>query len=310
MNQSKKITDGALILAIFMVLLVISLIIPFLSSIILFLLPIPFIIYASRYGFKPSLLMFIAACILTAIFATIMLLATIVMGIGGLMIGSGIHKQRSAYETLAGGTLGFIVGLLLLFVITQTLLDINFNFQDIVTDSVEMSAGLFEQFGVEEQAGQIEEIIELQISYMSMLIPVFLVAVALVMAFISQWIGYKFLNRVDKQKLKFPPFRTLRFPSSIIWVYLMALILSFLITDPSNFLYIAVQNMLILTELIVLIQGFSFIFFYTHHKNISKFIAVLITVIALFIPIMLFFITFLGIMDIGFKFRDKLIEKK
>ncbi|WP_087973898.1 YybS family protein [Oceanobacillus rekensis] len=313
MNQSKKITDGAVSLAIFMGLMLIAIFVPIISIVGLILLPVPFVFFTSRYGFKSSLLMFAVALLLTTLFAVFLLPFTILMGLGGLAVGSAIHKGLSAYETWARGTLGFVIGLLFVFVFSQLLFSINLveEFEMIVSESMEMSSSFMEQFGVAEQTEGLEELLQLQIDLLIDLLPVGVALTAIVLAFLSQWIGYKFINRIEKKQLRFPPFRNLRFPSSLIWVYFFALLLSFFNLDPSGIYFMAVQNILVLTGLLMALQGFSFIFFYAHHKKISKFIPILIIVLTILFPtFLLYFVRILGIIDIGFRLRDRLGSEK
>ncbi|WP_156289919.1 YybS family protein [Oceanobacillus salinisoli] len=314
MNQSKKLTDGALMLAIFMVLLFITIFIPLLSIISVFLLPVPFVIYASKYNWKPSLLMLALAVILSVMFATIFSLPTpIMMGLGGIMIGSAIYKNLSAYETLARGTFGFVIGLLFLFVFSQVLFQVNIveDFRVMISDSLEMSTSILEDFGAEGQADEFQEMIQLQIDYIIDLLPVFVLISALVFALVSQWASYKILNRLEKLDLHFPPFRTLRMPSSIIWIYLVVLFLTLMDLNQSGTFFLIVQNVQVLASILLAIQGFSFIFYYAHHKKLSKAIPIISIVLTVLLPIVfLTIVRIIGIIDIGFNMRERLMKNK
>src|SRR5699024_12504392 len=104
MSQSKKITDGALLMAIYIVLLIMSAFIPVFILIGLFILPIPFIIYASRYNWKPTLLIIVLALVLLLLFATIVsLLLTLVARLGGLGIGTAIYIKNTSHQTWSAG---------------------------------------------------------------------------------------------------------------------------------------------------------------------------------------------------------------
>lgn len=310
MNQSKRLTDGALLLAIYTILLLIVtyIPIPILSLVTFFLLPVPFILYAARYDYKPSIIVFIIAIILTLMFASVFSLATpIIVGLGGIMIGSAIYKNKEPFETLGRGTFGFIIGLLFFYIYTQLLLDINWiqDIKQMVTESMEMSRGLFEQVGLGTEL-DVEEMIQEYINYITNLLPMFLVLSALVFAFISQWVGYKIINRLEKMELKFPPFRSIQFPTSFIWIYLGALIFSLILTDTSSMFYIAVQNIVMIISVFLTIQGFSFIFFYTHHKKLSKSIPIIAIVLTFIMPILIDLVRIIGIVDIGFKLREQI----
>ncbi|MFC3041063.1 YybS family protein [Virgibacillus xinjiangensis] len=312
MNQSKKITDGAMLTGIFVLLLIITAFVPVLNILSIFLLPVPFIVYAARYSWKPGMLMFLAAVILSLLLATVFSLpVTVLMAIGGLMIGCAIYQGVSAYETLARGTLGFLAGLLFAFVFTQYVFQVNWlaELETMYMESLQMSTDLLGQFGSDEQTEEIQGMLEAQISYFIDLFPVVLVLSAVLLAFLSQWAGYKMINRIENKELRFPPFRHLQFPRSLIWVYLVAILLSMIELDPGSIYFMAVQNLLVLTGLIMAVQGISFVFFYSHQKKLSKAVPVLVVVLVILFPLMLlYFMRILGIIDIGFKLRERMTK--
>ncbi|WP_100011681.1 YybS family protein [Lentibacillus sediminis] len=313
MQQSKKITDGAILTSVFILLLLITVFIPVLNILSLILLPIPFILYASRHDWKAGLLMMSAALVLSLFFATIFSLpTTVMMGLGGIMIGSAIYQKVSAYETWARGTFGFIIGLVFAFLFTQFILQVNWieEFEMLAMESMQMTQGLLEQFGAVEQSEQVQELLQQQVDYLIDLFPVGLAMAAIAMAFISQWMGYKVINRIERKGLYFPPFRQLEFPIALIWIYLVALIVS-LFPEPGSILFLAAQNVLMLTGILLMIQGFSFIFFYAHLKKWSKAIPVLLVVFAFLVPpVLLYLVRILGIIDMGFRLRERLSNGK
>lgn len=314
MNQSKKVKDGALLTGIFVVLLLVTIFVPILSIIGPFVLPIPFVIYASRYNFKPALLMLAATILLSLFFATIFTLPmAVLMGLGGIMIGTSIHQKLSAYETWARGAFGFAIGLLFIFVFSQLLLHINLvdKLDQMLTESTQMSMDMMEKLGIGDQAEDTKEIMHQQIAYLKDMLPVGIAMVGIFLSFVSQWLSYKVINRLERKQLRFPAFRTLQFPTAIVWIYFFALILSFLNSDPGSLFYVAAGNLLLLAGLLMTIQGFSFIFFFAHHKKMSKAIPILSIVVTLILPMyLLYLVRILGIIDIGFRLRDHLNKKK
>ncbi|WP_085993804.1 YybS family protein [Oceanobacillus senegalensis] len=314
MNQSKMLKDGIVLLIIFMILLFITISIPVLPMISIFLLPLPFVIFAARYNWKSSLLMLMVAMVITAMISVFLIIIPAVMGFAGIMIGSAIYKGLSSYETLARGTFGFIIGLLSLFVISQSIFQVSWteDLQRGVSESMEMSSSVLDEFGLESQAQleEFEEMMQQQINYLIDIFPVFLVVSALILAFITQWISYKILNQLEKMDLVFPPFRTLRIPSVFLWIYLVVLILSFVEPNTGSALYVVIQNVLVMVSILLTIQGFSFIFFYSHHKHLSKAIPILSIILAILLPFLISLIRIIGIIDIGFKMRDRLIQNK
>lgn len=314
MNQSKRLTEGAIFSAIFIALMLASLI-PILSLFIIILLPLPFVLYAARHGLKPGLLVLTVTSFLTIILFTVLSLPlTLTVGIGGLLIGHGIYKKRNAYETWAYGTLGFIAGILLAITIMQVMLNINFmaELEKMGTMQMESYISIMDSFGLSGEGSEVdlEEVFTQQIEIMINLVPAFLVFLAIGSAFLVQWMSYKIINRIENKKLYFPPFRKLRLPISVLWLYLLVIITSFFDITPSGIFYIGLQNALLILEMLLVIQGFSFIFYFSHHKKWSRTIPVVSVVLTIVFPIfLLYFVRILGIIDIGLNLRDRLEQK-
>lgn|SRR5690625_2381148 len=308
MNQSKKVTEGALLIAVFAILILIGTFVPFSMLLIVFVLPLPFIIFTYKYRWKSALVMLGAAVILSLIIAVISLPITALAGFGGIMIGIGLHDRLSPYETWARGTIGFIAGLLFIFLFTQYFLEINWASEiDLVVDeSFQISKELMEQFGIAAQIEQELNIIQEQLSFITNLMPVGIAMIAIVMAFIAQWLGYKVVNRLENQDFTFPPFRNFKLPVAVVWIYFFGLLFTLFDTDPSDLIFIVASNVVMLAGFFVALQGFSFIFFFSHFKNWSIAVPILSIIFTLLFPmLLLYFIRIIGIIDLGFRLRDR-----
>ncbi|ELK46868.1 DUF2232 domain-containing protein [Halobacillus sp. BAB-2008] len=54
MNKSRRLTEGALMAGIYLILLLLSLYMPIIGPFMIFVLPVPFAYYAHRHGWKPG----------------------------------------------------------------------------------------------------------------------------------------------------------------------------------------------------------------------------------------------------------------
>lgn len=314
MNQSSKLTEGALLSAIFIILLLIAVFVPIITTFAMFILPVPFIIFAARYEVKSAILMGITAMVLSMLLATFASLPiAVMMALGGILIGNAIRKNISPYETWARGTLGFVAGLLFAFIFMQLLFQINLleELEQMMNQSMEMTESMMGGFGLQDQTEDTRAMMQEMIGVMIDLFPVFIAGAAVALALVSQWIGYKVINRIEKKDHRFPPFRNLRFPVSLIWIYFGAFILSIIVTDPDSSLYIAVQNLFVLIGLLLAVQGLSFIFYYANHKDMSKALPVISIILTVLFPMFfLYLVRIIGIIDLGFGLRDRLADKK
>lgn len=313
MNQSKTLTEGALFAAIYTVFLLIAVYIPVISVIAMFLLPVPFILFTSRHGLQPAVLVFLVTVLLSIIFASVLIIPlTLFMGLGGIMIGSAMYQKRVAYETWARGTVGFVIGMVLLLFMTQLFSDINIieEVNSMIDQSMERTEGIMDQFGIDEPSGDQLAYIEEQIELMKNLIPAVIAIAGIIFAFVSQWIGYKTANRVWNQEYRFPPFRNLTLPLSLVWIYFIAIIFSFFDLDHDGTVYLAVQNVMMLTRLLMALQGFSFIFYFAYQKNMSKALPVISIIATLLVPILFLLVSILGVIDLGFRLRSRISDDR
>lgn len=314
MSQSRKVTDGALLLAVYIILMLIAIFVPVIMLIIIFLLPLPFVIYTFKYDWKPTLLMLGTAIVLSLLLTPVITLPiTVFAGLGGLMIGMAIHRRLTPYETWARGTLGFVGGLLFIFIFTQFFLEINWaaEVDRVINESFQISKQMIEQFGFLDQAQQELNIIEEQLSYISNLIPAGIAIMSIFMGLVTQWISYKVINRLENKNFKFPLFRQFKLPVTIVWIYFFGLLFTIFDIDPNDIIYIAASNVLVLAGLFIALQGFSFIFYYAHYKNWSIAIPIVCIIITLLIPmLLLYFVRIIGIIDLGFGLRDRLSKNE
>lgn len=312
MEHSKKITDGALLLGIYAVLLILAMFIPMFLVVAIFLLPIPFIVYASKYSWQPASIMMVAAIILSfMIIPAVSIPLTLLAGFGGIMIGNAISRRATPYETWAQGSFGFVVGIIAIFLFTQFILGINLitELDAIFKDSIQMSTQIANQFGFGTLTE--EEILIIENSFMRMLdlIPVGVAISAIMIAFLSQWFGYKVLNRFYGKQLQFPPIRNFKLPIAIVWIYFIAILLSLFGQDLNDNLNLVVNNVVTLVGLLMVLQGFSFIFFFAHHKGKSNALPILSVILTILFPFLfLYLVRILGIIDIGFDLRKRLSD--
>ncbi|MEH7558544.1 DUF2232 domain-containing protein, partial [Priestia megaterium] len=80
--------------------------------------------------------------------------------------------------------------------------------------------------------------------------------------------------------------------------------------EQGTFMYVAIINIVMGLQMLVVLQGISFIFYFSHQKGYAKAIPIVVTILALIIPIILQIVRILGIIDLGFNLRKQLDTKK
>ncbi len=103
MNKNvRKITDGAMMLAIVGVFLLINRqTAGFLEGMIMYILPLPMVFYGMKYGLKDSMVVFTAGILLSMLLSTPSSLAyTVSAFLIGMIYGSGIYQKKPMRHTL------------------------------------------------------------------------------------------------------------------------------------------------------------------------------------------------------------------
>ncbi|MFD1019431.1 YybS family protein [Thalassobacillus hwangdonensis] len=316
MKDSRQITQGALMIGIYLIVLLMNIFIPYIGIVLFFALPLPFIVYSYRHGLKPGLIMLVAATILGSLFGTVFSLPlTLMVGIGGLCIGTALHRKRSPYETWAIGSVGFIIGLVLVFLLTQVLFGVNWieEVKTMMDESFMITENIMQQMpGDTEEVGQQIDAMKEQINRFPIYLPSIFALMGIFFALISQWVGYKAINRLENKRLGFTKFRNFQLPVSLLWYYFIAMLLEMATNNQQDgTLYLAATNVFTLTGVLIALQGIAFLFYYVHAKGKSKALPITAIVLTVLIPDLgLYLVRILGIIDIGFSLRNRLKETK
>lgn len=314
MNQSEQIKNGFLYVALYVMLIVMSIYIPLVIIPAIVLFPLPFLLFAYRYEWQPTAIFTVIAVLLSFIlFGDLGLLIAVLGASTGLLIGMTLRRGMGSYEVWTRGALGGIIGFLFIFVYIQLVFQINWE-QEIMTfteETIQMSEKMVESIGFGQMNEDQQKMIEAQMLGFVQIIPALILIVGSVYGFIVQWISYKTINRIHKEERSFSPFRTLRFPAAIIWVYLLALLVTLFETNEASSFLVAVENILVVLGAILVIQGFSFLFYLSYEKKIPRALPILAIVLTVLFPFLFVFIMrFLGVLDVGLDMRKNISDKK
>ncbi|NSL52376.1 YybS family protein [Calidifontibacillus erzurumensis] len=308
MNSVRPIIEGAVLAAIFSILLFIVLYMPIIGMFFLFCLPIPFIIYVVHHGLKNGLLLLVVALFITYIIGSI---ATVPLaftyGTAGLAMGYIYSLRKSAYAVLVGGSLTLMVNLVLLFVLSNLLFNVNIveDTKNMMHESIKTGEEMFKALG--RPTDQFELMYE-SIDMISYVVPSVIVLISVLFTITTQFFAGQIFKRLKIDYQPFPPLRQWTFPKSLLWYYLIvSILIMFGITESEDaLLYSIILNLFLVLEIVMTIQGISFLFFYFYIKNKSLAIPVTITIVSFIIPFLMYIIRILGIIDLGFDLRKRM----
>ncbi len=308
MKETKHITEGATMLGIYVLLLLITLFIPFLGMITLLAMVVPFVVFTARNGWKSGVWLIVIAGLLSVLLGSpLALVLSIPASTVGVVMGHLIGNKANRYAILGAATGVYLINYILAYIVAIVLFNIDFMevLEGMIRESMQASEAIATSLGQENPQKGLEKMEE-YLGYSSYLLPTMFVLTSFVHAFFSQLVTTFIVKRLKIQVSPFPPFRELVLPKSLLWYYLIVLVLSLMQPEEGSTLFMAVLNLSFILMLLMTVQGLSFIFFFCHMKKISKVVPITILILSFLIPPLVYIIRMIGIVDIGFQLRERI----
>ncbi len=307
MKSTRFITEGAVLLAFYSVMLLLLTNVPFLSIVLTYLMPLPFILFSLKYSIKESLLLICVALGLTLVITQAsFILGTFMFSTVGVAMGYQLKKERSKGEVLLTSTFLYLIHIVLIYLIVQLMFDVNISnfFTTRMIEMVETSKDLATSLGVSYDEKGIKNLMT-GIKLLPVIMPSILLMLGFAMAFLTQLLTFPVVRRLGFKTPKFKPFREFRLPLGFMWFYLIIMILSYIESRPNGFLYTAVMNLSYVLQILVITQGFAAIFYFSHIRKLSKAVPILVLIASLLINGLIIFVLLIGIVSIGIFNRMK-----
>ncbi|WP_272511319.1 YybS family protein [Bacillus altitudinis] len=308
MKQTKALVEGAIMISIFAVMTLFYLYVPLLSIIFFMAAPIPIILYTIRHGLKKGIAAGAIGIVISFLIGSIngLLSAPMLIAVG---IGMGVfYSRRQPGQAIIMGALIYLFSFLIYFVVSVQLfqVDILGVAKESIDQIMPMVESTLKQSGTSDQdiAKQLKQFREMQDTALNSL-PVALLIFVTLMSFVNHWFVRPLIKRFVPDMPALKKFKDMRLPKSMVWYYLLTLLLMLIQPEKGSFLSLVQTSAFQILFILVLIQGFSFIFYYCHEKNISKVVPIFAVVLTiLFSPIGVI-VRIIGIADIGFDLREK-----
>ncbi|WP_156061484.1 YybS family protein [Bacillus altitudinis] len=308
MKQTKALVEGAIMISIFAVMTLFYLYVPLLSIIFFMAAPIPIILYTIRHGLKKGLAAGAIGIVISFLIGSIngLLSAPMLIAVG---VGMGVfYSRRQPGQAIITGALIYLFSFLIYFVVSVQLfqVDILGVAKESIDQIMPMVESTLKQSGASDQdiAKQLKQFREMQDTALNSL-PVALLIFVTLMSFVNHWFVRPLIKRFVPDMPALKKFKDMRLPKSMVWYYLLTLLLMLIQPEKGSFLSLVQTSAFQILFILVLIQGFSFIFYYCHEKNISKVVPIFAVVLTILFPPIGVIVRIIGIADIGFDLREK-----
>lgn len=301
-QQTRKLTNGAMMAAVFTVLLAVSVYVPLLNVITTLFLALPVAWYSAKYDWKASALFATVCLFLAFIIGGLLALPLALIHVPlGLVIGLSIYYGKSKLFMFMGSGVVLLLSVMLQYLASIWLLGINV-IEEMMTAmeaSYKQTSAMMERFGAPNE--DYDEFISQIMFSFETLLPALLVLSVFMIVWILLLLLLPILKRLGTDVPKFPPFRDMKLPKSVLWYYLIVLLVP-LLSDfqPGTMPYMIIINASIVLQFLMFLQGVSFYHFYIHQEGWPKWVTVLVSILAF--PL-LSFTSIVGIVDLGFDIR-------
>ena len=308
-NQTKKLAHGAMMAAVFAVLIAIGYYVPVVWVVSILISPLPIAWYSASYERSQAISMTIIAVAITFFLGGLLILPkAIVFGVAGLVIGDAIRLKKSKLYLFIATSLAILFTFAIIYLISIRLFNVDF-----IKDSFELWKESFIQ-GVnlsEQVSGQVaitKDQLDLTINLFNAIIPALITISVSLFALAIISINLPILKRFKINVPKFSQFKSMRLPKAVLWYYLIVLIITMFINPAIGTpLYVIILNFSVILWVLLTLQGVSFIYFIIDGKKLPKFLKVLTA----FFSVPFYSIVLLvGVLDLGFNIRQMIVGKK
>ena len=300
-DNARKLTFGAMMTAIFIVLCAVSVYVPLIGSVTMLFTPLPIMLYRLRYDRKASLLVTSAAMILSLIGGLLLLPVAFVFGVLGFVVGEAIaQKKTKLYTFMAAGT-SFLISTMILYVVTMWVTGINFveTFTETLMKSQETMIDYATKLG--NMPKGFEEQLTDTLHMMFMILPTAFILSTFIFGFLVIVVNLPVVKRLGHEVPTFPPFRKMKLPVLVVWVYLIIILMPlFGELTSGSMAELIYMNGSFLLRFLFLLQGISFIQHIMYEMKAQKWLSVLLTIVALLMSPLTIII---GILDTGINLR-------
>ncbi len=308
-NNISPAFESGLVITIAVILGLISIYLPIIGAMVDFFWAVPFTVLSIRSGIKKAALTLCATIILLSFLVGSILTIRLALsfGLAGLALGFAIQNHFGAVKTfmltlMVSFAAQVLATMILLFAMNVNILD---NQIQMVRESFAETFALYESLGVSEmEIEQAKSQIEPAISAMSLLMPTFLLLMALINTAACFYTVKWLLPKIGLQISDFPRFSEWRFPIAFFYLMILSLLgLYWGSTRDLTLLYTVSINANIMALFVGFIQGLAVLSSVADHYEISKLVRRLLFVVLILNFMMFQIVSFVGLFDMYFDYR-------
>ena len=246
-----------------------------------------------------SLLAAFISSVLSSIPEGVIVLTSLVSGI---WLGESVLKGKSKIDIYIQTAIIWIIGTVIAYVSALLVDGVNWleKLQTVFYNNESAVIQLLQTFNEDDE--EISVLVRETFLFYELSFPTIFVVAAFVIAWLVLTIAFTFGKLLNIPFPKFPKWSTLQFPILLVFVYGVLLLMTlFGSVEVGSDAHVLLLNSSHLLKILFVLQGVSFFRYALEKANASKFITLVVTLIALLLSSITVLI---GILDIGMRLRD------
>lgn len=309
MTQTRSLVESALLTGL-SVILYLGSAVPLVGMLLIFLSPVPLVIIEMRHDLRRGFVALLAGSLIVLALEGPVQGLSYALGFSvlGLALGRIIELKRSAVEILAWGSLVSLACKLTLVVIMFQVTGLNPMNLDMSGMERTLDMALRLPVGL-EQAAAMKQQLEAMMKVLPLIIPATMILVSVIDTLLCFWITGKVVHRLSRVDLpQLPPFARWRFPVSVLWAFMGALLCMVLGARDPRFAFLTRVglNLQVLTQFIFVLQGMSLAAWFMNRAGWSRTLRNFVLVLLFLIPLFSTVANYAGIFDMCWDFRSRI----
>lgn len=313
-NKTSNITESAMIAAILVIIAFLSSFI----SIVMFFYPTPAIILAKRRGIKYAALSLLAADIIISILMGITdgLMFFIVYTPFALALAYGIYRDENADKTILYGSAAYMVSFVVLILLMNLLMGVNFveQLKDIYSESYDAAEEMLSNAPAAVEPGETDEALKALGDYRKMtdflisnLFPAMIIFASVLASYINYLVAVRFSKRFSIIIKKHEGLSRFSFPRTFIVAMAVLLLISYLLKALKFNVEVIQLNLFYIIFIAMVLQGAAVIKFVLEKRKVNKPIQILIIFMIFYMSLLLAgiiqIIAAVGLIDLAMNLR-------
>ena len=308
-DQARRITYGAMMVALFAILLALTLYVPLLGTLTLLLIPLPITLYRLNYDRGSTLMVVVCTWLITLLIGGLLSIpSAIILSAVGFIIGDTVRTGKSKLYVFMATGIALLISLSLLYLGTVWFMKIN---------PIEQ---LLEQFGTIQQEAltilsgmggstkDIEKTVAEAFAYYQTIVPSLFILSVFIAAYLFLMPTLAVASRLRFEVPKFASFLTMRLPFATVVAYLALLLISILSQpEQGTTFYLMEANAILIFRFLFFLQGLALIYYALRKMKLPVIVNVLATLFAMLLSP---FTVMLGVLDIAINIRTWIDKDK